>query len=69
MALSNVTERLQQERVESQQGGTNAYHIRETAQGIEELLALTIQGNKLFSDYFKQQRVEAGDRKETLNEL
>jgi hypothetical protein len=69
MALSNVTERLQQERVESQQGGTNAYHIRETAQGIEELLALTIAGNKLFSDYFKQQKVEAGDRKENLDEL
>jgi hypothetical protein len=69
MALNQATERLQQERVESQQGGTNAYHIRETAQGIEELLAITIQGNKHFSDYFKQQKVEAGDRKETLNEL
>ena len=69
MALTQATERLQQERVESQQGGTNAYHIRETAEGIEQLLALTIAGNKLFSDYFKQQKVEAGDRKETLNEL
>lgn len=69
MALTQATERLQQERVESQQGGTNAYHIRETAEGIEQLLALTVTSNKLFSDYFKQQKVEAGDRKETLNEL
>jgi len=60
MALRDITEKMQ---VEQQAAlGETAFFTRETAENTGET-------NKLFAAFFKQLAVEAGDRKEAMNEL